>query len=495
MNHLKNAYLAVDLGASSGKIAAARFDGRQLLFLDSKNFENRPVRLPHGLYWDVFGLYHAIIDGLSSFAASGINACSMGIATWGASYGLLDAAGRLMNPIFHYRDERTADIMEPLYQKMSRREMFNITGCQCNRTYTLPHLYASVSENDSSLEAAHKLLFLPDLFTYFLGGEPVNERTIAGTSSLLNAQQNEWESKVFERFNIPWHITTKLVNAGEKKGVLFPHISRETGIGMPTLAASIGHDSAAGVAAIPDFSSNKLYISIGTNISMGIERDEPLLGEEAYASGIKNTGGIDGKIIVYRDFSAFWMLTELQKDWHNEGVDVSFSALEKQASKARSCGSLLGLEHPMLNDPSGSMLMKMSRFLKAFKQPIPATIGEWVLCVLESMVVQAMHVARTMRHASRTPLNEVVVINGGARNSLLVQMLCDALQLPLRAGMPNATIAGNLLTQLRMEKEVSSLKQMREVSANTFKMKRYAPRNNERWEDLLYQAIMCEIIH
>lgn len=482
-------FLAVDLGASGGKMAAARFDGRRLHILDTRDFANHPIHLRESLYWDVFGLYQAIVDAFSAYAAQGFRARCIGVDTWGASYGLLDAKGRLMEPVFHYRDERTLHVMEALHRRMPQRELFDLTGCQCNRTYTLPQLYACVLAGEPGLQAADRLLFLPDLITWFLGGEPTNERTIAGTSTLMNAAQDDWEPRVFEAFGIPRKLTTPLVDAGTRKGTLLPRIGRETGIGSPALAATIGHDSAAAVAAIPGFGPGKLYISIGTNISMGVERDAPLLGDAAFAGGLKNTGGMDRKIIVYRDFAAFWLLNELRKRWQGEGADVSYPTLEQAAARAKSCGALLDVEHHTLNTAGGDMQEKMTEYLWRTAQPIPQTIGEWTRCVLESMVVKVLHVANILVHAGEMPLTEAVVINGGARNGLLGRMLADALQMPLMAGMPYGTVAGNLLAQLRTMGEVSSLAEMREVSANTFDMMRYEPGDRGHWRERLASAV------
>lgn len=478
------AYLAADFGASGGKMAAARFDGQRLLLEDYRSFPNRAVQLGETLYWDLFSIYESILSGAEAYRAEGVEAESLGIDAWGATYGLLNRQGRLLEPVYHYRDARTEAVMEPLFRHVPAREVFQLTGCQCNRTYTLPQLYSCVLSGDPCLEHADALLFLPDLIGYFLTGVATNEMTIAGTSALLGPQQEDWSLEVFRRFGIPTHFLRPLVDAGSVKGTIQGHAARRIGNGVK-LVATTSHDSAAAVAAIPGFGAGKLYISIGTNVSMGVELDEPITTGQAFAGGFKNTGGFGRKKIIYRDFSAFWIINELRAGWEADGMDTSFDRLHELAVQAKSVGAYVDPEYAPINNPGGDMTRKLTEYLERTGQPIPETVGEWVRCVFESVALKAKHVAERIHSDLGVPLSEACVINGGSRNTLLVQLIADALGLPVKAGMPYATLAGNLLTQLFADGCVASLTEMRQVAARSFQMKEYAPVSGTQWDEAL----------
>lgn len=485
----KRAFVAVDYGASGGKMAAAEFDGKKLLMKKYLTCPNRPVELAGTLYWDLFSLYNSILNGLGQYRRDGIVAKSLGIDAWGATYGFLDKWGRLLEPVYHYRDKRTAATMDALWSKVSRKELFEMTGCQCNRTYTLPQLYACTQAADSCLENAKTMLFLPDLLGYFLTGIISTERTIAGTSALLKPGQEDWSREVFKRCGIPMHFLTEIVDAGTVVGTVIPKISESVGIKDLQLAATIGHDSAAAVAAIPGFGPNKLYISIGTNVSMGIERDTPLVTEKAYVHGMKNTGGMEGKKIVYRDFSAFWIINELRAVWKAQGDDYSFDDLQALARQSKSKLAFVDPEDARLNAPGGNMREKMTNCLRDSRQAVPETVGEWVLCVFESITLKIKYVAELFGQHSDRPLEAAYIINGGSRNALLVQFISDALGIQVMAGMPYATLTGNLLGQLLADGKAENLSQLREISANTFAMEEYLPQKERDWNGLLEKAI------
>ena len=483
-----NYSVAVDLGASGGKLAAGQFDGEKVSLSDSFVFANIPVNLRGTLYWDVFGLYKSILNGLSKYGAEFGKASTVAIDTWGATYGLLDRKGRLLEPVYHYRDSRTENTLEEMYRSVSKKELFEMTGCQCARTYTLPQLYSCVLSGDPCLESAEKLLLLPDLLGYFLSGSTSTEMTIAGTSALMDRTQEHWNTELLKKFSIPTHLLTEIVDAGTCKGILDPNAADSTGIGRARLVAAVSHDSAAAVAAIPGFGPNKLYVSIGTNVSMGIERDEPLISDEAFYGGFKNTGGIGRKKIVYRDFAAFWIINELRREWRKKQIDCSFDELHRLAGLAKSVNSYIDPENPLFNSSEGNMEEKITGYLQKTGQTIPETVGEFVRCVFESLAMKIKASADYLKSELNVPLTEAFAINGGARNELLVQMISDALGIRVKAGLPYATIAGNLLTQLLSEGQVSSLSQMREVSARSFRLKEYAPAPSKDWDGEFLRA-------
>ena len=474
--------IAVDIGASSGKMAFGEFDGSQLLVREYRDFANRPVDIGTALYWDVFSLHNAIVDGMAYFKEKYGEADVVAVDTWGASYGLLDKKGRLMEPVYHYRDERTRTTIQDMNSVMDTYELFRLTGCQCNRTYTLPQLYSYRAENRAVLYNASSMLLLPDLLGYFLTGVKTTEMTIAGTSCLIENRQENWSIEVARRFGIPEKLYTEIVEPGTFKGNLRQEIQIQTGMKNTRLVATVGHDSAAAVAAIPDFGENKLYISIGTNVSMGVERSECLLSREGYLKGFKNTGGIDRKKIIYRVFSACWHLNEFIRTRKEQGITYSFVDLINMALEVKNPVPWFDVEVLSFNEAGGDFCRKMNQYFAQTGQRELTEDGEFVRSIYESIVLKIRHYAEALKELGII-FGRINIINGAARNSLLMQMISNALGKEVYAGMEYATLTGNLLTQLYAMGEVKTVKEMRSLSAESFSMKQYGPEEQEYWTE------------
>lgn len=474
--------IAVDIGASSGKMAFGEFDGSQLLVREYRDFANRPVDIGTALYWDVFSLHNAIVDGMAYFKEKYGEADAVAVDTWGASYGLLDKKGRLMEPVYHYRDERTRTTIQDMNSVMNTYELFRLTGCQCNRTYTLPQLYSYRAENSAVLYNASSMLLLPDLLGYFLTGVKTTEMTIAGTSCLMENRQENWSIEVARRFGIPEKLYTEIVEPRTFKGNLRQEIQIQTGMKNTRLVATVDHDSAAAVAAIPDFGENKLYISIGTNVSMGVERSECLLSREGYLKGFKNTGGIDRKKIIYRDFSACWHLNEFIRTRKEQGITYSFVDLINMALEVKNPVPWFDVEVLSFNEAGGDFCRKMNQYFAQTGQRELTEDGEFVRSIYESIVLKIRHYAEALKELGII-YGRINIINGAVRNSLLMQMISNALGKEVYAGMEYATLTGNLLTQLYAMGEVKTVKEMRSLSAECFSMKQYGPEEQEYWTE------------
>ena len=431
---------------------------------------------------DVFSLHNAIVDGMAYFKEKYGEADAVAVDTWGASYGLLDKKGRLMEPVYHYRDERTRTTIQDMNSVMNTYELFRLTGCQCNRTYTLPQLYSYRAENSAVLYNASSMLLLPDLLGYFLTGVKTTEMTIAGTSCLMENRQENWSIEVARRFGIPEKLYTEIVEPRTFKGNLRQEIQIQTGMKNTRLVATVGHDSAAAVAAIPDFGENKLYISIGTNVSMGVERSECLLSREGYLKGFKNTGGIDRKKIIYRDFSACWHLNEFIRTRKEQGITYSFVDLINMALEVKNPVPWFDVEVLSFNEAGGDFCRKMNQYFAQTGQRELTEDGEFVRSIYESIVLKIRHYAEALKELGII-YGRINIINGAVRNSLLMQMISNALGKEVYAGMEYATLTGNLLTQLYAMGEVKTVKEMRSLSAECFSMKQYGPEEQEYWTE------------
>lgn len=387
-----------------------------------------------------------------------------------------------MEPVYHYRDERTRTTIQDMNSVMDTYELFRLTGCQCNRTYTLPQLYSYRAENSAVLYNASSMLLLPDLLGYFLTGVKTTEMTIAGTSCLIENRQENWSIEVARRFGIPEKLYTEIVEPGTFKGNLRQEIQIQTGMKNTRLVATVGHDSACAVAAIPDFGENKLYISIGTNVSMGVERSECLLSREGYLKGFKNTGGIDRKKIIYRDFSACWHLNEFIRTRKEQGITYSFVDLINMALEVKNPVPWFDVEVLSFNEAGGDFCRKMNQYFAQTGQRELTEDGEFVRSIYESIVLKIRHYAEALKELGII-YGRINIINGAVRNSLLMQMISNALGKEVYAGMEYATLTGNLLTQLYAMGEVKTVKEMRSLSAECFSMKQYGPEEQEYWTE------------
>jgi len=479
--------ISADLGASNGKMCRFAFDGNKIEIDKNFGFPNVPVAIHDNLYWNVFSLYTHMLEGFRAF--SDAPAASVGVDTWGATFAMINASGQLAEPVFHYRDMRTKDALEDMHQTVSAREIFRMTGCQPTRNYSLPQLYVMARRGEAILRTAKAVLFLPDLFAYFLSGVMSTERSFAGTTALLNDRLDGWCAPLMRSFGIPEHLFTDLVPAGSVKGRLTALVRSETGLGADTkVVAACSHDTAAATCAIPDFGDDCAYVSSGTNINMGIECDFIGLTDAFFRGGFKNTGGMCGRNLIYRDFAAFWFLNGLMEDWARRGVRYSHEDVIRMAEGVFDNRSFLDLDDESFNRFDGAMIEKMNAYFDRTGQPRPADDAGYLRCVFESIALKTAHTARMLARAAGRPIARLTIINGGSRNALINQLTADAANLPVRAGLPHASLAGNALSQLFALGEVGSLSEMREISARSFETARFEPRDSRLWTEKMERA-------
>lgn len=478
----KQISIAADLGASGGKMAKGYFDGEHLEIGDYFDFQNQPLFLNGNLYWDLFALYNSILKGIGYYSDNQ-DVASVGIDTWGASYGFLDKRGRLLEPIYHYRDMRTERSLEKAYEVLPKRRLFELTGCQPNRSYTLPQLYSYIEHDDRIMDLADRMLFLPDLLAYFLSGKISTERSIAGTSGLMKPEQDGWAWEVFKTLGIQERMLTDIVDTGSIKGNVLPEIAAITGTTETKVIAVPGHDTASAIVGIPGFGVNQVYLSIGTNVNMGIELSHSVVNDKAYEGGFKNAGVIEDRKILYRDFAAFWLLNELRRTWKAEGHEYDYPTIMEMALSCESKRVYVDADDTQLNNAGGNAKEKINTYLQRTGQKTLETDADFARCILESIALKVKYCIEFLREQLDIPVEKVSGVNGGSRNYVLMQFISDALGMPVYGGMPYATLAGNVLTQMYSLGEVSTVEEIRTLSQHSFEMKEYLPhlQETERW--------------
>jgi rhamnulokinase len=479
-------YLAVDLGASSGRQVLGRWDGTRFTLQDVHRFPNGPVNVLGHLYTDVLRLWEEVKIGLTRLASQlAAPLVSIGVDTWGVDYGLLDSAGRLLGNPYHYRDARTNGVMERAFARVPRRQIFAETGIQFLQLNTLFQLYSMVLTDDPQLKMADTLLMLPDLFHYWLTGSKTAEYTIASTSHMLHARERRWATGLLQALGIPTRILPPIVPPGTILGPIRPEVMEETGLQGPvSVVAVASHDTASAVAAIPDLDADSVYISSGTWSLMGVETPQPILTEEALTLNFTNEGGVGNTIRFLKNIAGLWLLQECQRQWQREGQTYTWEDLLKLAEQAQPFLSLLDPDAPDFLSP-GNMPAIIRAYCQRTGQPQPESVGAVVRCCLESLALKYRLVLESLERLVGRRLETIRVVGGGSQNHLLCQFTADACERPVVAGPVEATALGNIMIQAIATGRLPDVATGRQAIAASVPRRHFEPRASAAWQDAM----------
>jgi rhamnulokinase len=466
--------LAVDLGAESGRVMAARYDGQRLELEELHRFPNVPIAVDDAVFgetlcWDVRRLWGDIQGGLARGRAAG--PASIGVDTWGVDFALLDAAGALLGPPVHYRDRRTEGVMEQVVARVGRATIFEQTGIQFMPINTLYQLASLAARQAPQLGLATTLLTMPDLFNYWLTGARACERTNASTTQLYNPQAGRWAYELMEAVGLPPAIFPEIIPPGTLLG-------RHEGV--PVIAPGC-HDTASAVAGVPARGDRFCYISSGTWSLVGLELPQPIIGPQALAANVTNEAGVYGTTRLLKNVMGLWILQQCRATWQAQGHDYSYAELARLAEQAPPLRSLFRPNAPRLL-PAGDHPAHVRALCAEAGQPLPEGHGALVRCVLESLALAYREVIETLRALSGRAVDVIHMVGGGIHNELLCQMAADATGLPVLAGPAEATVLGNVLVQLIALGELASLEEGRELVARSFAPRRYEPRHTQAWD-------------
>jgi rhamnulokinase len=472
-------YLAVDLGAASGRVMLARVGPSTLELTEARRFPNVPVSLPDGLHWDVLRLYRDVLDGLTIAAGGGQEIASVGVDAWGVDYGLLDAWGALLGNPYNYRDDRTAGVAERVHARMPRDELYRRTGVQFLPFNTLYQLAADAAAR--RLDTARSMLLVPDLIGYWLTGEIGAERTNASTTGLLDVRTGCWSAAVAEAAGVRPELLPPLRQPGEVIGPPRPEVAAETGLPAGTVITAVGsHDTASAVVGVPADGERFAYVSCGTWSLVGVELERPVLTEESQAANFTNEVGVDGRIRYLRNVMGLWLLQESLRVWARAGLPADLPSLLETAGALPAGGPVVDPDDPAFLPP-GDMPARIRAACRDTGQPMPTGQPELVRCILDSL---AAVYARTVREAVRLSGREVDVVHlvgGGTRNALLCQLTADACGLPVLAGPAEATALGNVLVQARAHGSIrGDLETLRGLLRAAQEIHRYQPATSRK---------------
>ena len=472
---MSKVYLAADFGGGSGRVIAGWLEDGKLVMEEIHRFGNRQVRLGDHVYWDFPALFEDMKAGLKKAASKGYEVESIGVDTWGVDFGFIDRDGQLLGNPVCYRDARTAGMTEKLFETLNPTEHYATTGIQVMEINTLAQLLSI--KGTTQLEAAEHLLFMPDLFSYFLTGKATNEYCIASTSELLDAKRREWSWETIEALGLPKRIFGDIVMPGTVRGELRKDIAEETGLKDVKVIAVGSHDTASAVAAVPAIEGDGpvAFLSSGTWSLLGIELPEPILTEEARQAEFTNEGGVGGRIRFLQNITGLWILQRLMAEWKERGEEQTFGELLPAAAQA-SISSIIPVADAAFTNPP-SMEKAISDYCRQSNQPVPQTKGEFVRCLFQSLAKKYKDAIEGVNGLLPESLKRLHIIGGGSQNGLLNQFTADALGIPVWAGPVEATAMGNILVQAMAAGEVADLAELREVVRRSVTPKVFEPNN------------------
>lgn len=470
---MTNTYLAADFGGGSGRVMAGTIENGKLVLEEIHRFQNRQVKIGNHLYWDFLALFQDMKEGMKKAASKGYNVKSIAIDTWGVDFGLIDKHGNLIGNPVCYRDSRTEGLPEEYFKSVTPQEHYKETGIQVMNINTLFQLFSLKKENSPQLEIADKLLFMPDLFSYFLTGVANNEYSIASTSELVNAQTRTWSEKTIAELQLPRHLFGEIIPAGTVKGTLKPEIAAETGLGEIEVIAVGSHDTASAIFAVPSTETDKAFLSSGTWSLLGAEIADPILSEEARICGFTNEGSTGGKIKFLQNITGLWILQRLIAEWKSRGEDTDYDRIIGAAAN-ENIPTVIDVDDKRFTNPV-NMENAIKEYCNEHQLQCPVTVSEFVRCVCQSLASRYQKGVEQLNKCLPSPIKQLHIIGGGSQNKLINQLTANALKIPVYAGPVEATAIGNILLQAQTTGEIDSKEKLQEILFNTVTPKIYLP--------------------
>ena len=460
--------IAIDLGATSGRVMEVAFDGARLALNEVHRFPNIPAQTPQRLHWDVLRLWHEITLGISGVG----EAAAIGLDCWGVDYALLDGAGDLLGNPVHYRDPRTEGAMEWVFERMPRREIFQRTGIQFMPLNAIYQLAASIREGSPQLDNAATLLTIADLFNYWLTGAKICEFTEATTMQLYNPALGDWDRDIMDAVGIPTNLLAPIVAPGARIGAY-------QGIDVILPAC---HDTGSAVVAVPSTTENYAYLSSGTWSLLGLELDEPIISDASYAANLTNEGGYGETWRLLKNIMGLWLVDQCRATWAGQGTDYGFELLTAMVESATPFSAFIDPDDPAFLPP-GDMPARIVDYCRRTGQAIPESHADIMATVYVSLAYKYRYVLEQLLAVSGRAVDRLHIIGGGSRNALLNQMTADAIGRPVIAGPAEATATGNAIAQLIAIGDLGSVAEARALLSESDENRRCEPRDSAAWND------------
>jgi rhamnulokinase len=471
-------YLAFDFGAESGRAVLARVHSGVITTEEVHRFANEPVEYAGALHWDTPRLWLELRRALSRLEQ--IELAGIGVDGWGVDYALLGEHGELLHNPYHYRDKRTDGIMEAVFARVSRDEIYRETGIQFMPINTLYQLFSAKRDTPKLLGAARKLVTIPDLFHYWLTGNAVCEFTNATTTQMVNPRTRSWAGSLLERLELPSELPAEIVEPGTVIGILSEKLTSGSALRGTPIIAPAAHDTGSAVAAV-SARDGTAFLSSGTWSLLGTELDAPIITDESLRSNFTNEGGVCGTIRFLKNVMGLWMLQCCRRSWESQRQDYDYSGLMELALHESEFAQLVDPDDEIFLHPD-NMPQAIDCFCARTQQPSPRTPAAYVRTVLESLAFKYRQIIGDLEHLINRPIKQIRIIGGGSKNRLLNQFTADATGRRVLAGPAEATALGNIGMQILASGAASSLKEVRAMIERSFATEIFEPRDTDRWE-------------
>ena len=507
MNNPTKTVLAVDMGASGGRVVLGFFTDRRIKLEVVHRFENIPVMANGTVYWDVLRILDEIKRGILAAKDFCKNADlppfeSIGIDTWGVDFGLLDSQGQLLGNPVHYRDVRTAGMVEKSAEYMGKTELYEITGLQFMELNTAFQLLALKESGSPQLAVAENMLLMPDLFNYFLTDKMATERTMASTSQLYDIAAQDWSAEIIAALGLPPQIFGKIVQSGTIIGQTAAAVNAELGIAPTDVCTVAGHDTQSAMVAVPTTEEHFAFISCGTWSLLGTEVDTPIVNAETLKFNITNEAAYwdwqncedlgesestenpkktPQKSAFMKNIAGLWLIQESRRQWEKEGKRYSFAQLEEMAAAAEPFRSYINPDNEIFAT-AGDIPGRIAEYCRQTGQPVPQTVGEVVRCINESLAFKHRQVLERIEQLAARRYEKVYIVGGGTQSKLLCQMTANTTARTVVAGSSDATALGNIAVQLIAKGYISGLAAARQVIRDSFAVAEYSPQSVADWE-------------
>lgn len=484
-------YLAFDLGAESGRAVLARLHAGILTTQEIHRFPNEPVEYGGSLHWDAPRLWLEMRRALNCLECQ---VSSIGVDAWGVDYALLGEQGELLQNPFHYRDRRTQGVMEQVFRRISKEEIYAATGIQFMPINTIYQLFAAQRDAPSMLAAAKQLVTIPDLFHYWLSGNAVCEFTNATTTQLVDPFRRNWAADLMERIGLRSNLPAPLVEPGTVIGTLLPSVAQNSSLAGTRIVAPASHDTGSAVAAI-SARDGTAFLSSGTWSLIGTEVDAPIITAQGLKLNFTNEGGVNGTTRLLKNVMGLWILQACRNHWNARGHSADYAELVELAGTEPAFASFI--------DPDDECFLRaidmptaIDNFCRKTQQPVPSSLGSYVRCVLESLALKYRLVLRSLEQLCERRIEQIRVIGGGSRNRLLNQFTADATGRRVLAGPAEATALGNVAVQILANGEASSLEEVRATVDRSFATEIFEPVQTDKWEQQAQRFEQyCEMIY
>lgn len=475
-------YLAVDLGASSGRVMAAFVGGDKIILEELNRFPTKGYEENGSYYWDVQDIFSYVVEGLKQAQVRfGDRVAGIGVDTWGVDYGLLDASGKLIGNPYMYRDGRTEGVEARIQKTTPRKTIYKETGIQFMFFNTINQLVAEKESAKSRFGAAVDLLFMPDLFNFWLCGQKIQERSMASTSQLLNPTTGVWSEVLLDALELPKHLFKPITEPGTRIGSLLPELQEQTGLGAVPVFAVAGHDTGSAVAGAPLSETVPAFLSSGTWSLMGVELNQPIINEATLAASYSNEAGVEGTTRFLKNICGMWLVEQLKEEWSADGEDYSYDTLVQLARESTPFKFIIDPDADTFARP-GPMAGRIQECCRERDQPVPQSHGELLRTVFDSLACKYRLVFDQLSELSGSPLTALRVVGGASQNDFLNQCTADALGCPVHAGPVEATSLGNVLMQLRGAGKIPSLAAGRQRVENSVETKTFLPADSAAWQ-------------